>query len=253
MNEKAICKISVIPVRAEHSDRSEIVSQLLFGETCTVIEKYENWCKIKCDWDDYEGWIDGKQIESLQKNFKTEHLTFQLAHSCHKQDNHIPLLLGSSLPDFDGLNFSYNKEKYIFNGITLKTGTDNLDKIKKIAMKYHNAPYLWGGRSPFGIDCSGLTQMIYKFLDIKLPRDAYQQAEMGDVVNFAGEARTGDLAFFGNEEKITHVGMIMENGNIIHASGYVRIDILDHVGIYNADIKKYTHKLKVIKRIIDRI
>lgn len=251
MIDKAICKISTSPIRAEHSDRSEMISQLLFGETCTVLDKHENWCKIKCDWDGYEGWLDCKQLDILQKDVKTNHLSFQLAHSCHQKDNHIPILLGSSLPHFDGINFSYNKEKFIFNGTTIETVETNFDRIKKIALKYHNAPYLWGGRSPFGIDCSGLTQMTYKFLNIPLPRDAYQQAELGQVVNFAAEAKTGDLAYFGNEEKITHVGIILENGEILHASGFVRIDILDHIGIYNRETKKYTHKLKVIKRIVD--
>lgn len=251
MTNHYICKVSICPVRAENSDKSEIVSQLLFGETCQLIEFENQWFKVKCNYDNYTGWIDSKQVDLLEKNADTNHLTFQLVHSCHMKENHIPIVLGSNLPGFDGLNFSINKEKYIYNGNTLEISEFNKDKIKKIALKYLNAPYLWGGRSPFGIDCSGLTQMIFKYLDIPLPRDAYQQAEIGQIVNFVGEAKTGDLAYFGNEDKITHVGMVLENNQIIHASGYVRIDLLDHFGIFNRDTKKYTHKLKIIKRLID--
>jgi len=251
MNSMYICKVSICPIRAENSDKSEIVSQLLYGETCILLEKINNWLKIKCSFDNYEGWIDEKQVDILQKEVDQNHLTFQLAHSCHQKDNHIPIVLGSSLPNFDGINFSYNKEKLIYNGSTLEISEYNFDKIKKIALKYLNAPYLWGGRSPFGIDCSGLTQMIFKFLNIKLPRDAYQQADLGNVINFVAEAKIGDLAYFGNEDKITHVGLVLDNQEIIHASGYVRIDIIDHIGIFNAETKKYTHKLKVIKRILN--
>lgn len=249
MNFKYICKVSICPIRAENSDKSEMVSQLLFGETCTLLEKNNNWLKIKCCFDNYEGWIDEKQVEVLEKQVIQNHLTFQLVHSCHQKDNHIPIVLGSSLPNFDGLNLSYNKEKLIFNGTYLEISENNFDNIKKIALKYLNAPYLWGGKTPFGIDCSGFTQMVYKFLDIPLPRDAYQQAELGNVVNFVAETQIGDLAFFGNEEKITHVGLLLDNNKIIHASGFVRIDLLDHLGIFNTETKKYTHKLKVIKRI----
>lgn len=245
-----ICKISICPVRISPSDKSEMITQLLFGELCELIDKKDNWFFISLLYDGYEGWIDAKQVEEIKQKFDNKHISFQLTHSCHQQDNHIPIVLGSSLPNFDGLNFKINKEKYIYNGKYLEISENNQLNLKKIALKYLNAPYLWGGRSPFGIDCSGLTQMVYKFLGITLPRDAYQQAEIGEVINFTSEAKTGDLAFFGNEESITHVGILFENNQILHAHGWVRLDVLDHIGIFNVDTKKYTHKLKVIKRIL---
>ena len=116
---------------------------------------------------------------------------------------------------------------------------------------YLNSPYLWGGRSPFGIDCSGFTQMVFKLNGIKLPRDAYEQAEIGKTLNFIEETQKGDLAFFDNEEgKIIHTGIIIDKNKIIHSSGKVRIDNLDHYGIFNAETGKYSHNLRLIKKVV---
>jgi cell wall-associated NlpC family hydrolase len=126
-----------------------------------------------------------------------------------------------------------------------------VNMLEKVALRFLHAPYLWGGRSPLGIDCSGFTQVLYKCLGIAIPRDAYQQADIGKTVNFAEEATLGDLAFFQNETgKITHVGMILKDKKIIHSSAMVRIDTFDHFGIFNADTNKYSHQLKIIKRIL---
>jgi cell wall-associated NlpC family hydrolase len=119
------------------------------------------------------------------------------------------------------------------------------------ALLYLNAPYVWGGRTPFGIDCSGFVQMVYKMKKIKLLRDASQQASQGEVISLLGEAEPGDLAFFDDAEgKITHVGLLIDRSHIIHCSGKVRIDVLDHEGIYNEAVQKYTHKLRLIRRIV---
>ncbi|MFW5830834.1 MAG: C40 family peptidase, partial [Prolixibacteraceae bacterium] len=123
--------------------------------------------------------------------------------------------------------------------------------IIKQALKYFNAPYLWGGRSPFGVDCSGFTQVIYKMIGIKIPRDASQQVKMGTALSFVDEAEPGDLAFFDDEEgNIVHVGILWKRNKIIHASGKVRVDNVDQFGIFNVDLKRYTHKMRVMKKII---
>lgn len=245
----AYCNVSIAPIRKENSDSSEMISQLLFGETCTILSEKKQWLFIECTHDNYQGWIDKKQVQTIHKPLESEHTAFELVHSFVNKDQHIPILMGSSLPQFDGLNFKIEKNKYLFQGLSLENKAENISKIKKIALKYLHAPYLWGGRSPFGIDCSGFTQVVYKFLGINIPRDAYQQADWGDTVGFIEESNAGDLAFFGTEEKITHVGIVLENSEIIHASGKVRIDRLDHLGIFNKETAKYTHKLRTIKRL----
>ncbi|MBL0309325.1 MAG: C40 family peptidase [Bacteroidetes bacterium] len=247
--------LSIIPLRREAAHRSELVSQLLFGESYKVLEKKENWLRIACIYDGYEGWIDENQHRELSEkdfnNLLRGESGVALDMVCNASSSHqsIPILSGSSLPLFDGMNFKMGKGKFIYNGQAIQPDAQNSALFERIAMRYLNAPYLWGGRSPFGIDCSGFTQVIFKFMGIKLPRDAWQQAEQGSVVNFIEESRPGDFAFFHNEDgKIIHTGMILKDRTIIHASGKVRVDKIDHFGIHNSESKKYSHQLKLIKR-----
>jgi hypothetical protein len=253
-----IANVSVIPLRKEPSHRSEMVSQLLFGETYEVKEtRNEKWLKICCHYDRYEGWlsesifhpISEKECKQLQEAPKA--VSLDVVSTAMGETHSIPLLLGSTLPLYDGMSFRLHKEKFVFNGAAVQAGQAHVGMVEKIAGKYLNAPYLWGGRSPFGIDCSGFTQVVFKCLFTPLQRDAYQQAEQGIVVNFVEEALPGDLAFFADEEnKIIHVGIVLKDNYIIHASGKVRIDKLDHFGIFNVEMKKYSHKLKIIKRVL---
>ena len=160
----------------------------------------------------------------------------------------LPIPLGASL---SFLNHSdINTAQFEFEG-TKANGIQDKSKLINTAFLYLNAPYLWGGKTPFGIDCSGFTQMVYKLNGYNLFRDASQQATQGEALSFIEESEPGDLAFFDNEEgNIIHVGIIMENNYIIHASGKVRIDRLDHLGIFNPETQKHTHKLRVIKKVI---
>jgi cell wall-associated NlpC family hydrolase len=253
-----IATISTIPMRQAPGHRSEMVSQLLFGETYEILTTKNNWLQIKCILDGYEGWIDAAQHTAIaEKDFRTitiENIgvAIDLFCSATSTDKSVTLVTGSSLPFFDGISFKMGKEKFIYNGqAVMSDQIRTVNMLEKVALRYLNAPYLWGGRSPLGIDCSGFTQVLYKCIGTWLPRDAYQQAEVGKVVNFAEEAILGDLAFFNNEEgKITHVGMIMKDKKIIHASGRVRIDNFDHFGIFNAETNKYSHQLKIIKRML---
>ncbi|MCB9173933.1 MAG: C40 family peptidase [Flavobacteriales bacterium] len=256
-----ICHLSVVPCRFEPSDRSEMVTQLLFGETVKIYEeKKGDWRRIKTAFDDYDCWVDKKQITEIpieefdDINGKSRVLSGELVHVIHNKstEEFIPIVLGSFLPNYNKNKVSFNVTDYIFDGLTFDTSKESLkNKLVENAYLYLNTPYLWGGRSPFGIDCSGFTQLLYKLNGVKLPRDASQQAKVGQTLSFVEESEAGDLAFFDNEEgNIIHVGMVLENNRIIHASGKVRIDRLDHQGIYNVDTNKYSHRLRLIKKIL---
>jgi hypothetical protein len=250
-----ISTLSIIPIRGEPNHRSELVSQLLFGETYEVLSTHDNWLKITCNYDNYEGWIDQHQhTEISDKEYSliseaNKGIALELVSSASSNAHSLPLVAGSSLPFYDGMNFKIGREKFIYNGQAILPDASNNNLLERVALRYLNAPYLWGGRSPFGIDCSGFTQIVFKFCGVKLKRDAYQQVEQGNPLNFVEEAQSGDLAFFANaENKIIHVGIVLKDQRIIHASGKVRIDKLDHFGIYNSETKKYSHQLKLIKR-----
>jgi cell wall-associated NlpC family hydrolase len=250
-----ICNLAIIPIRAEASDRSEQVSQLLFGEHFKIIELTAKWAQVELAYDGYIGWIDTKQFQSISSedyaylNETASILNADLIEYIVTPNNQLmPIPLGASLSFLE--NESINTTNYSFDG-TKVCGTKSKTEILKTAFMYLNAPYLWGGKTPFGIDCSGFTQMVYKLNGYHLLRDASQQASQGIPLSFIEESEPGDLAFFDNEEgNIIHVGIMMENNYIIHASGKVRIDRLDHLGIYNADTNRHTHKLRVIKKII---
>jgi cell wall-associated NlpC family hydrolase len=260
VKKHGICTVACAPIRARAEDSSEMISQLLFGETFTLMTKKDkSWIKVACTYDGYEGWMDLKQatllteaeIKKLQTNVSvsTDVISFLI-----NEKISFPILLGSSLPSYDGMSFKMPMNKYVFNGNAINPETQkvSIDFAMKIAKKYLNAPYLWGGRSPFGIDCSGFAQTIFKLLHIPLPRDAYQQVSLGKMIDFVDDTQDGDLAFFDNADgKIIHVGIVLSGGEIIHSSGKVRIDKLDHEGIYNRETKKYTHKLRYIKRLLE--
>ncbi len=253
-----LCDLSVVPLRKEPDDSSEMVSQLLFGEHFEIIQSKRQWKKIRIAFDQYEGWIDEKQfspilLEDFNRLNKTaSYVTTELIELVRYNDRLIPILAGSSLPFYNGQSFRIGSLSIPFDG-----KTKNCDhpvpgkKLAENACIYLNAPYLWGGRSPFGIDCSGFTQMVFKISGYRLKRDAWQQAEQGISVGLITEARTGDLAFFENPDgKIVHTGIILSPDEIIHASGKVRIDKVDQQGIFNVTRKRYTHNLRLIRRIL---
>lgn len=250
-----ICNLAIVPLRLEPNDRSEMTSQVLFGEHFTILEKTEKWSRIELAFDNYTGWIDNKQYRAISEadyNSLTalpQVLNADLIEYITTPNNSLlPIPIGASVSFLDSPVL--NPEKFTFEGMKA-TGITGKHNIINTAFMYLNAPYLWGGKTPFGIDCSGFTQMVYKLNGYKLLRDASQQAMQGEALSFIEESESGDLAFFDNEEgHIIHVGIIMEDNYIIHGHGKVRIDRLDHLGIYNIDTRRHTHKLRVIKKII---
>src|SRR5665647_1469975 len=255
-----VCCLSVIPVRADVSSKSEMISQLLFGETFIVLSSTKGWTKIVIDHDSYEGWIDEKQYIPISNDEHTllysipKYYSTELVQTVKQEnDRSISILPGSVLYNTSGSEFLLGGKTYLYNGQSIEANVrPSVNKMILNAFLFLNSPYLWGGRSPFGIDCSGFVQVVARLSGLSLPRDTHQQAEEGEMINMIAEAKPGDLAFFDNEEgRIIHVGIMLENAQIIHASGLVRIDTIDHQGIFREDTKKYTHKLRVIKRIIE--
>lgn len=253
-----ICTQSMAPMRAEASHKSEMVSQLLFGELFEIIETQNEWVRICNEYDGYKGWLLVAQCHTTDI-YEYEKIKRDSYNVCYdlvgviQLDDPFPIVLGSNLPFLNKETFNIGNKMYAYKGAfrNISHCIQNPNKIMEDALMYLNAPYLWGGRSPFGIDCSGFTQLVYKLSGIRLKRDAHEQAETGIQIHLLDESQTGDLAFFENSDgKISHVGIIMSPHKIIHASGKVRIDKIDHFGIYNAETKKYSHKLRLIKRIL---
>jgi len=258
IQEFGVCNLSIIPLRSEPSDKSEITSQLLFGDLFRVVEKIEKWVKIELHLDGYEGWIDNKQYCPLKwDDFElaaeaTSVLDTGIYHAITNlaTGEKIFALAGSSVPATDNNIFRITNSFYKLDTPAINPFKRNFEQeVGSVAKFYLNSPYLWGGKSLFGIDCSGFTQMVFKQFGIHLKRDAWQQAEQGELISFLPEAEAGDLAFFDNDEgRIIHVGIMLDNFRIIHASGKVRIDSIDDQGIYNLELKRYTHKLRILKR-----
>lgn len=258
--QHGICTLSIVPARKEPSGTSEMVTQLLFGEHYTILEPGEDWLRIKTAFDNYECWINAKQHtkipESLFQQLEKQDAIYsnELVQLLHNKSNetHFPVSIGATLPFYKDHSTRFDTFDFGFEGSTASLAEKKpVRDLIHSAYLFLNAPYLWGGKSPFGIDCSGFTQMVYKLNGYKLPRDAYQQVELGTPLSFVEEAEAGDLAFFDNEEgRITHVGILLNNQQIIHASGCVRIDKFDHYGIFHTDTKKYSHTLRVIKRVL---
>ncbi|MDT0676894.1 NlpC/P60 family protein [Autumnicola musiva] len=245
-----ICHLSIVPIRFSASDQSEMVSQLLYGEHFKILEERGKWSRIRVAFDQLEAWIDNRQYLKL-----TEDQYVQL----EEQGSNLSADLFSYIIDATGqllpvpLGAVLNFLKPLGHSFEGEMTTDRKEKSTLIntALLYLNSPYCWRGRSPLGIDSSGFTQMVYKLNGYRLKRTSAEQATQGAPLSFIEESEPGDLAFFDNNEGIIeHVGIMMQDNHIIHVDGMVRIDRIDHSGIFNVDQKRHTHQLRVIKKII---
>ncbi len=255
--KKGICLLSMIPVRETASDKSQMINQLLFGERINIKDRFKSWLLVESEFEPYAGWVDERQIRVIHSNQDSETGTvndFFLAEDVAKlktEHRSFWITLGSRLPGWDGQKVHVDGETFVFDiPPRIYTGEKNTSQLLAIANRYVGSPFLWGGRSLFGIDCSGFIQIVFRMAGYKLPRDSADQAMLGETVDFIHEAKAGDLAFFDNEEgEIIHVGLLMGDGFVLHACGEVRKDRVDHVGIFNENLQRYTHQLRIIKRI----
>jgi gamma-D-glutamyl-L-lysine dipeptidyl-peptidase len=248
----ALCVVPAAPVRRKPSHKFEMVNQLLFGEGMRILKMKDKWVRIQTVPDNYEGWIRGNMIAEVEENllfgaFVTAELLNTL--KIGEMTMHIPI--ASTLPGFkngEGTvgNFKYRFDGRFFNRNDVKP---NCEQVTNLTRQWLNAPYLWGGRTPLGVDCSGFVQVIFKMMGVDLLRDAKLQVDQGMKIKKLQDAQCGDAAFFRNHKrKITHVGILLSPTKIIHASGRVRIDTIDEKGIINTDTGKRTHSLVALRR-----
>lgn len=250
-----ICTVPLVPLRAEASHRSEMVSQLLFGEVVEILQQHQasGFVQLRNYCDRYEGWSASNQILILQEAPPLEEPVYYTADPINEilvAGHPMQVPLGSFLSGMQRGHLQWGKLRMEYKGNSQRAteGKPDEKRIRQVAFKYLNTPYLWGGRSNFGIDCSGLSQSVFRFLGVGLPRDAHQQAELGKTVS-PESARCGDLAFFANEEgRVVHVGLMLDRREIIHAAGKVRLDALEKDGIYHSDTGFRTHRFHSLKR-----
>jgi gamma-D-glutamyl-L-lysine dipeptidyl-peptidase len=258
MSTYGICELSLIPVRIEPSERSEMVTQILYGETVEILETHASWSRVHCHFDAYEGWVTTKMltimdIESFARYQGAPKVYLKEAIcrvSATTDQSLISHLAGGSTLLEKGNEIIHDHQSLILESDTKLHYADSIKDITGIAYQFLHAPYLWGGRTLFGIDCSGFTQVVFKMNGLALARDAYQQAKEGISIPIE-EIKPGDLAFFHNDQgRIIHTGIILEKEQIIHASGKVRIDKITTLGIINTQTNENTHRLHMIKRMI---
>jgi cell wall-associated NlpC family hydrolase len=251
--EVFICENVFVPLRSGPSHKAEMLSQVLFGEKYRITDEVGHWYKIETLFDNYSGWIDIDHLHHTEEIPGLTGSTLNRSLLCYKSDKtKLVLEAGCEIyyPDFERKTFKIGNDLFSTIPDFGPQYISTRESVTDTALRFINSPYIWGGRIPSGIDCSGFMQLSYKIQGIRIPRDSRQQAEIGTTLNFIDECAPGDLVFFDDEAgRITHVGMILSQGLVIHASGRVRIDTIDHHGIYKREISGYSHKLRTIRRI----
>ena len=231
----------MVAVRKKNNAKSEMINQLFFGESITIIKTKEKWSFVSSNIDNYQGWIRNLHFKLIKKNeYKIlceNDSLFSKSEIIIKNDAYeITIPTGSLLSSVKFLNYYYTNE----------VGSKSLLETIK---SFINSPYLWGGKTKYGVDCSGLVQSIFKTLNIILPRDSHEQSDFGVEIKEA--YKLGDLGFFGeNLNRISHVGIFVDNETIVHAYGKVRMDKINSEGIYNNEEKRVTHFLQKVNRIL---
>lgn len=246
-------------MRVDPSHKAEQVSQLLFGDHYEVMEisKDKKWLNISVYYDGCEGWIDAHQHHSITKehyeyiNRADFKITTDRATSILYNKSPLLILIGSIIP-ISGSELFRMEEQFAFNGDSKSLGLKrDAEFLKTIAVKYLNTPFQWGGKSSFGIDASGLTQMTFKINGYRLGRTVQDQSKQGKEVTGIMNSLPGDLVFFtSKDEKYRHVGILLDKQKVIHSSGWVRTDNINEEGILNLETKVCTHQLVQIRRVL---
>lgn len=255
----AICPLGAVPIKNKPNVAGELITQLLFGELVEIIDASANiWLKIRTEYDEVYGWVLKDQLSIISdqefEKFRQNHAhVLDLFNPILSDEHQLTVSLGAQLPGFDGLKFSLQNNVFRFSGQAVFS--NNLSNrsltIVKLAKKLLYVPYLEGGKTPMGMDAAGMVQILFKLIKLKLPRFVHQQVYFGELIHFIENASESDLIFFENKKNvIDHVGIYLGEGKIIHVADRVKIDLVDHFGIFDETKNAYTHKLRVIKRLI---
>jgi hypothetical protein len=258
--EYGVCRLAVVPVRSDPKDKAEQVTQLLFGDHYEILNfsPDKRWALIRIHADQCEGWLDVRQHHAISKEYfeqinHTDYkITTEIASSVLYKKSPLTIVMGSIVPVSNSELFKI-EEQFAFNGESKSVGQRrDADFLIAIARKYVSSPYQWGGKSPFGIDAPGLVQMCFKIAGHSLQREAKQQALQGKKLKNFDEAAPGDLAFFAEKGgNVNHVGIVLEDGKLVHAYGHVRVDRVTEEGVLNPDTKVYSHLLHSVRRVFN--
>ncbi len=274
---KAVSLHSVVPVRTEASETSEQITQMLFGEICTIEERKTRWIRVKLALDGQIGWVDAKMIAPLStdeyKSYSAAlkaaaYVAFPMAYAVSENNGQtIPLTAGTRLTNYHNGHFEVLGVGFrIDAGMVLTKPLEMTQPNLLQSVRFFlNVPYLWGGKNALGMDCSGFTQTILSLFGHKIPRNASEQATQGRLISRLSSSKAGDLAFFCHYEeaatqeitsnlkqqstetnaiarqKITHVGILIDSERIIHCSGRVKIEKIDTTGIFSVEQSDTAH------------
>ena len=259
----AVCRLAVVPVRRFADMVSEMTTQLRFGEGVEILQQAYGMWQIRVCHDDYEGWVDARQFTPHQSERPPQAtvLSSELSGWAYRIDpdlqdmenGRVRCLLpqGTPLPKYADGCFWIGPDSWHWPGaVHCVPSTPSWEELLAEAMWYRNAPYFWGGRTIWGIDCSGLVQSLLQHQGVQMSRDCLTQVDEGAAVSCLRGAMPGDLAFFdGTRDGGRHVGFVLENGEVLHASGFVRVDILTDRGIVVKETGHLSHHLRSLRRV----
>lgn len=253
----ALGKFTAAAIRTQARDRSELASQLLLGEPVEILDSGRAFCRIRCSDDDFEGYVRSDQlhrVDELAYRHQRDNPAFalDLFASLLGERHGLPISFGGRLGEYDGLRLRHADQHYTYSGqaaLSADLRTD-AELLLRFARRWLYVPQLVGGRTPSGVGAAALVQLVARLVNLRLPRTAGAMSHHGRPVDFVVQCQPADLAFFdGPRGQIDHVGLLLPESRILHVDGCVRVDAVDHYGIFNYELGRYTHRLRIVKRL----